>query len=357
MTDASVKGGSPFRPEVLSKIGRLELRARYVADGFLAGMHRSPYKGFSVEFANHRAYVPGDDLRHLDWRVYAKADRLYVKEYEVDTNLRTYLLLDGSQSMAYPEHPVDGRMTKWEYASTAAASLAHLLLRQQDAVGLVLFDGQGHETLPPSTRRVALKPLAEAIEARGEQMRASQTGATGGLSTSAGPHGLAARNSAHSSASALVGKPPVAPGAITADAGATGAVLQRLADDLPKRSMVVILSDLLSDPDAIIGGLRTLRHHQKDILVLHILDSDELTFPFDQRTRFLGLERWDFGVSIDPQSLRRAYLDAVEQFVARIRTACLNIQIDYALLSTAEPLDVALSTFLARRMHWLRSKV
>ena len=342
MTDASVKEGSPFRPEVLSKIGRLELRARYVADGFLAGMHRSPYKGFSVEFANHRAYVPGDDLRHLDWRVYAKADRLYVKEYEVDTNLRTYLLLDGSQSMAYPEHRVDGRMTKWEYASTAAASLAHLLLRQQDAVGLVLFDGHGNETLPPSTRRAALKPLAEAIEARGDQMRASQTGATSGLSTSAG---------------ALVDKPPVAPVAIMADAGATGALLGRLADDLPKRSMVVILSDLLSDPDAIIGGLRTLRHHQKDILVLHILDSDELTFPFDERTRFLGLERSDFSVSIDPQSLRRAYLEAVDQFLTRIRTACLNIQIDYALLSTAEPLDVALSTFVARRMHWLRSKV
>ena len=357
MADASVKGTSPFRPEVLSKISRLELRARYVADGFLAGMHRSPYKGFSVEFANHRAYVPGDDLRHLDWRVYAKADRLYVKEYEVDTNLRTYLLLDGSQSMAYPQHPVDGRMTKWEYASTAAASLAHLLLSQQDAVGLVLFDGHQHQTWPSSTRRATLTPLAEAIEACGEQMRVSQTGATGGLSTSAGARDLAAGNTAHRSPPALVDKPPVAPGDITADAGATGAVLRRLAEDLPKRSMVVILSDLLSDPEAIIGGLRTLRHRQKDILVLHILDSDELTFPFDERTRFVGLERSDLGVSIDPQSLRRAYLDAVEQFVARIRTACLNTQIDYALLSTDEPLDVALSTFLARRMHWLRSKV
>ena len=144
-----------FRPEVLSRISRLELRARHVVEGFVSGMHRSPYKGFSVEFANHRSYVPGDDIRHIDWRVYAKADRFFVKEYEEETNMRVHLLLDRSGSMAYPEHPGTGRMTKWDYAATVAASLAHLLVYQQDGVGLTLFDSDVATQLPVSTNRVA----------------------------------------------------------------------------------------------------------------------------------------------------------------------------------------------------------
>ena len=145
-----------FQPEILSKISRLELRARHVVEGFVSGMHKSPYKGFSVEFASHRAYVPGDDIRHIDWRVYAKADRFFIKEYEEETNMRVHLLLDCSASMAYPEHPGTHRMTKWDYAATVAASIAHLLNYQQDGVGLTLFDSEIREQLPVSTNRASL---------------------------------------------------------------------------------------------------------------------------------------------------------------------------------------------------------
>ena len=153
-----------FRPEVLSTISRLELRARTVVEGFVNGMHKSPYRGLSVEFANHRPYVPGDDTRHIDWRVYARADRFFIKEYEAETNMRVHLLLDCSGSMAYPEHPSDSRMTKWDYAAALAVSLAHLLLHQQDAVGLMLFDSDVRVQTPVATNRASLVPLTAAIE-------------------------------------------------------------------------------------------------------------------------------------------------------------------------------------------------
>jgi len=295
---------------VLNKIRRLELRAQHVVEGFLSGLHKSPYKGFSIEFADRREYVPGDDLRHIDWRVYAKADRFVIKEYEVETNLRTHILLDGSASMRYPEHGGSERMTKWTYASTLAASLAFLLVKQQDGAGLLLFDNEVRAQVPVSTSRVSLHNMVELIDAhepRGETE--------------------------------------------------TKALFPFLAGQLPQRSMVIIISDLLTDVDDIIQGLQRFRFSRHDVLVLHVLDQDELEFPFTDRTLFEGLEEVDLELLTDPQALRSTYLERVQEFISKVRAACLNSRTDYALISTADPLDVALTRFLADRMHRTRSRV
>lgn len=296
-----------FQPEVLGRISRLELRARRVVEGFVSGMHRSPYRGFSVEFANHRPYVPGDDIRHVDWRVYAKADRFFIKEFEEETNLRTHVLLDCSGSMAYPEQPTGDRMTKWDYAATLAASLAHLLVFQQDGVGLTLFDERVRRQVPVSSNRAALPGLAAAIEAH--------------------------RPSGRTMVKAL---------------------FESLAAKVPRRGMVVIISDLLTDVDDVVRGLERFRFVGHDVIVFHVLDHDELEFPFAERTLFEGMEEEGIEVRTDPQALRKDYLDALQAFISRVRSACMNHRIDYVLLSTAERIDLALATFLARRMHLRR---
>ncbi len=297
-----------FRPEVLSKISRLELRARRAVEGFLSGLHKSPYKGFSVEFADYRAYAPGDDLRHLDWRAYAKTDRLVLKEYEVETNLRTHIVLDCSGSMAYPEHEGTDRMTKWDYAATLAASFAYLLHRQQDGVGLTLFDHAIRRQLPVSSSRAALVGFVQCLQDTQPNDRTD-----------------------------------------------TKIVFQHLADQMPRRGLVVLISDLLTSFDDVANGLQRFRFSQHDVLVLHVLDHDELEFPFTDQTLFEGMEDSDLEIRTDPQALRRSYLDAVQGFVSRMRGACLNHGIDYALLSTADPLDVALTRFLAHRMRRRRA--
>ena len=293
-----------FQPDVLGKISRLELRARHVVEGFVSGMHRSPYKGFSVEFASHRPYAPGDDIRHIDWRVFGKADRFFIKEYEEETNMRVHLVLDCSGSMAYPEHAGTERMTKWTYAATVAASLAHLLIHQQDAVGLSLFDNELRRQLPVSTNRLSMRDIAGTIESTSPR-----------------------------------------------DVTGVKAVFPRLAGSVPRRGMVVIISDLLMNVDDLIQGLQRFRYARHDVIVLHVLDRDEIEFPFVDRTLFEGMEQVGQELLTDPQTLRGAYLDALGGFLRRVRGACLNLRVDYALLSTADGLDVALSTFLAARMH------
>ncbi len=298
-----------FQPEILNTIGSLELRARHVVEGFLSGMHQSPYKGFSVEFAAHRAYTPGDDLRHVDWRVFAKADRFFIKEYEVETNMRVHLLLDCSESMAYPEHPGTNRMTKWDYAATLAASLAHLAMRQQDAAGLMLFDEEIRRQLPPSTKIASLRGFSQTIE----------TSAPSGRSDVKMP-------------------------------------LLHLAERVPRRGVVVLLSDLLMPLDAFVKGLERLRFDGHDVLVLHVLDHDELEFPFVDRTLFEGMEGADVEIMTDPQALRASYLEALKAYLSKVRSACLNHRVDYALISTADSLDVVLTRFLATRMHRIRAR-
>ena len=298
-----------FQPEILSRISSLELRARHVVEGFVSGMHKSPYKGFSVEFANHRSYVPGDDIRHIDWRVYAKAERFFIKEYEEETNMRVQVVLDGSGSMAYPEHPGTGRMTKWQYGATLAASLSHLLIYQQDAVGLTLFDTGIKVRLPVSTNRASLAAISESIEAH-----------------------------------------------TPSDATGMNATFLNLAGQLPPRGLVVIISDLLSPRDEVFEALLRFRHAQQEVIVLHVLDHDELEFPFSDRTLFEGMEGIDRQILTDPQSLRTNYIENVRRFIEDVRGMCLDHRIDYALLSTADPLDVSLTTFLAARMHRQRAR-
>ncbi len=308
-------------PEILTKISRLELRARMIVEGYISGMHRSPYHGFSVEFASHREYVPGDDTRHIDWRLYARGDRLYVKQYEEETSLRTTLLLDCSKSMLYPEHapnpprtsapgrqasaPVHWR-NKYDYAATLAASLIYLLMHQQDACGLTLFDQEIREQIAPTSQTAQLRAMIDTIERR---------------------------------------RPD----------GATDLrmLLTGLADRLRHRGLVVLISDLLTDVDDIVAGLRQLRHQRQDVIVMHVLDRDELLFPFDDNTLFEGLEAPGMQAMVDPQSLRETYLQIVQAFISRIRTACLDSGIDYVLLGTHEPIDAGLSAYLAGRMHRL----
>ncbi len=294
-------------PEVLSKISRLELRARTVVEGFVSGLHKSPYHGFSVEFAEHREYAPGDDLRHIDWRVFAKSDRYYIKQYEEETNLRCHILLDCSGSMAYPEHPGTGRMSKWDYAATLAASLAFLQSKQQDAVGLALFDREIRQQLSSAATPRQLSNMIAVIEAH------QPTGETD-----------------------------------------VSKVFRYLADHIKRRSMVVVISDFLTDLDEVIAGLQRLRHTRHEVMVMHVLDHDELTFPFVDQTMFEGIEVARECLT-DPQALRRSYIEQVENFIHRLRSFAVNNRMDYAMLSTNEPLDVALSTFLARRAHSIRA--
>lgn len=316
-----------LNPDVLAKISRLELRARMVVEGFISGMHRSPYHGYSVEFAAHREYVPGDDIRHIDWRLYARGDRLYIKQYEEETNLRAHILLDCSKSMAYPEHVIPpalplakgekgdlpplrkggwegSRMTKFDYACTLAASLAYLLLHQQDSCGLVLFDHAIRDRVPPASSPAQVSSIIEVIE----RQRPDHTTDMRMLPA-------------------------------------------QLADQLRHRGLVILISDLLADADEIISGLQRLRQGRQDLIVLHVLDHDELTFPFENNVLFEGLEAPDVQLLTDPQSLRTAYLEIVGGFVSRIRASCVNNRINYQLMSTRDSLDAALTAFLAARMH------
>ncbi len=299
-----------LRPEVLARIGSLELRARRVVEGIISGMHRSPYHGFSVEFAQHREYVPGDDLRHLDWRVYGKSDRFYIKQYEEETNLRAHILVDASSSMRYPEHDTaTGRMTKFDYAATLAASLAYLLVHQGDAVGLMLFDDQVRVSAPAYSNQMHLQSIIGQLE----QARLE--------------HPTEAK-----------------------------AVFPQLAAQLQRRSIVVLISDLLAGVQDVIRGIERLRQGNHEVIVMHLLDHDEREFPFLDQTQFEGIEAPELQLLTDPQSLRSGYLAVLDEFLNEVRAACVNRRVDYVSLTTAEPPDVAIRSYLALRAHLIKAK-
>lgn len=293
-------------PKVLSKITRLDLQARLVVEGFISGLHRSPFHGFSVEFATHREYVPGDDLRHLDWKVQAKTDRYYIKQYEEETNLKATFLVDASESMHYPAAPSSGGgsrdgLTKYHYACTVAASLAFLLLQQQDAVGLAIFDEDITSYLPASANPNHIKSLVHAMDVVEPKAK-----------TSLEP------------------------------------ICHSLAEKISRRGLICLISDLFVDVDGLLRGLQHFRHYDHDVMVLHVMDADELTFPFQGNTQFLGLE--DTGrVTIEPRALRQGYLEAVERFCKQVKRKCIANHIDYKLISTDDHLDAALLAFLAAR--------
>lgn len=291
-----------LHPEAIKRIARLDLRARHIVEGFLSGMHRSPYFGQSVEFRQHREYVAGDDLRHVDWKVWARQDRLYVKQFEEDTNLRCLLMVDVSHSMQYGNGPLN----KYEYACTVAATLAHWILKQQDAVGMIAFDAAPRVRVPVSSRRNQLQSITEALN----------------ISTPREKTDLAA-------------------------------LLRRVAEDYPKRGMVILVSDMFGDLDLTLRGLRWLRQRGHDVMVFQILDDEELDFPFTGPTRFEGLESDDF-LNCNPRALRDAYLAALQEFLDRLRRECAKQVVDYSVIRTSEPLDAALAKYLSHRVASMR---
>lgn len=298
---------SPYLdPKVLQRIGRLELRARNVVEGYLSGMHRSPYHGFSVEFAEHREYVPGDDLRHVDWKVWSKTDRFYVKQYEEETNLTTHFCVDVSESMSYGAAGVSGRandrgMGKLDYAFTAAASLAHLLIGQQDSVGLSLIDNSLKKFIPAAAHPTTITDITRAMEAAKPEARTD-------------PEPL----------------------------------LGALAEKLRRRGVVVLLSDLLAPADSFLRGLKRLRHRRHEVIVFHILHPDERVFPFERLTLFEGMEEQP-DLLAEPRALREGYLQALAEHEREMRTGCAKAGIDFIPLSTDQHLDAVLASFLARR--------
>lgn len=302
VTPASKKS---LLPDVVRRIGRLEIRARYIVEGLLSGMHRSPYFGQSVEFREHREYTTGDELRHIDWKVWGKQDRLYVKRYEEDTNLRCTLVVDGSASMVYGS----SGMTKHEYASTAAAAFAYLLLKQGDSVGCVVFDEDIRHEVPQRTQRNHLPRIARALEAT---------------------------------------KPR--------DKTSIDAILAHVAKANPRRGMVVLVSDLLCDTDQLLQGLTTLRRIGHDVVVLHVMDDEELDFSFRGPVRFEGLEIEDV-VDCNPRALRKGYLEAVERYLEQVRKTCTSNAVDYSLVRTSDPLDAALMAIITRRTLSQRAKI
>jgi uncharacterized protein (DUF58 family) len=301
MSTADSREGQYLDAPTLDKIKRLDVRARLVVEGFMTGGHRSPYHGFAVEFAAHREYTPGDDLRHIDWKVWSKTDRLYIKEFEEETNLKCHLLLDRSKSMLYGK--ANGGWSKFDYAATATASLAYLMQQQQDAVGLVTFSNQIDRQFKPSTHPSHLKLLFHELE---------QTSCDKQTEVSDAFLGLAAQ--------------------------------------IRQRGRGILLSDLLLPLEDLAKSLRQFRLRRHEVIVFQVMHADELTFPFDENTLFKGYEV-DAQLLAEPRALRKSYLEALDRHNSEVRKICAGAGIDYVLLDTSKPLDVALSSYLSFRLR------
>lgn len=291
-----------LHPETIQRISRLEVRARHIVEGFFSGLHRSPYFGQSVEFRQHREYVPGDDLRDVDWKVWARQDRMYIKQYEEDTNLRCYLLVDVSASMLYGNGPLN----KYEYGCTLAACLAYLLLKQQDSVGCAVFDDQVRISIQPKTRRNHIHAIVDALQTSTPQ-----------------------------------------------DHTNFELILRRAAEKLQFRSMIVMVSDLLGDPDQILAGVRLIKQRGHDLLIFHVMDDEELDFPFSGPTRFEGLELPE-SLNCNPRALREGYLAALNAHLHAIRRGFSAQGVDYTLVRTSDSFGAVLAAFLANRARMNR---
>ena len=286
-------------PAVLARLGTLRLRVRSIAEGILTGLHKSPHHGQSVEFAEHKEYAPGDEIRHIDWKAYGKFDKYYVKRFEQETNLRAYLVVDASGSMGYRGHP--DRMSKLETASALAATLAYLLFRQQDAAGLVLVQGAVRGAIPPRASATHLGPIVEALEA-------------------ARPEGETR----------------------------LGAAVDWIVEHAPRRSSVLVFSDLFDKDERIVRKIAQLGLRKHDVTLFHVLDPAELEFPFDDPTLFLSMEDAR-QVEAHGRDVRKGYLEVLDRWLADVRRAAAEADVDYALARTDRPADEVLLPFLARR--------
>lgn len=292
---------SAIDPTALSRYGGLALVARTTVEGFLTGVHKSPYKGYSVEFAEHRQYYPGDEIRRVDWRALAKTERYFIKEYEEETNLKAFLLVDASGSMAY----AGSTQSKFDYARHVAACLAYLMLHQLDAVGLVTHDSRIRQVLPPRANAKHLLRLLQMLE---------QTRPGGDTALAPLWHELAGHQ-------------------------------------VRRRGMVIILSDCFDDPDRLLLALKHFRHRKHEVVLFHVLAPEEIEFPFRRVTQFRDLEAAPRHLLVDPARLRAEYLAKFEAFCRQIRDRARGIGVDYHLLRTDEPVDRALGVYLSRRLR------
>jgi len=277
----------------------MQLLAKVVVEGFILGLHRSPYRGFSVEFAEYRQYSPGDEVKHIDWKVFGKTDRYYLKQFEEETNLACYILLDASGSMAY-KHGEEG-FSKLEYGARMAACLSYFMMRQRDAVGLLTFDSKVRTVLPPRTRQSHLKRLLAELDGC----------RPGGETNLSGP-------------------------------------MHHLAEGLKRRGLVIVISDLLDEPASVLQALQHFRFQGHEVIVFQIMDHAELTFPFDSMTEFTDLETGEKSM-ISPDGMRPIYMEQLKEFLGQYERGCADIKADYRLFDTKQPLEIALSEYLYRR--------
>lgn len=289
-------------PKTLQRISRLDIRARQVVEGFITGAHQSPYSGFAVEFAAHREYTQGDDLRHIDWKVWSRTDRLYIKEYEEETNLNCTLIVDCSKSMRYGS---DAKVpwSKFDHAATAAASLTLLLQRQQDAVGLVTFNNSIRTNLRPNSNPTHLKRIVHELE-------------TTSVDDQTDVH----------------------------------QVFGELADQISRRGLVCLFSDLFVDLDVLRRSIEKFRTRRHEMIVFHVMHNDELEFPFEENTLFRGLEM-DAELHAEPRALQKAYLEVIRRFQNNVQQMCAAAGVDYVLVDTLEPLDAVLARYLTFRQQ------
>ncbi|HVS70181.1 MAG TPA: DUF58 domain-containing protein [Phycisphaerae bacterium] len=288
-------------PRTLAAVARMELVAHQVMDGYISGLHRSPHIGFALDFAQHRQYAPGDDIKRIDWRVYAKADRYYIKQYEVTTSLKAHLIVDASGSMRYKG--AHDALSKFRYAQFLAACLAYLVLHQQDSAGLITFDSQIRDFIPARSATSHLLTITRALD-------------------NAKPR----------------------------DESSIAALLHDIAERVGHRQMVILISDLFDNAEKLLEAFHHLRHKRHEVLILQTLAEDELTFPFKKFTLFENLESVAQKIRLDPVAARAAYLGNLQRHLEKLRLGCEAMQINYALFRTNEPLDKALTAYLARRM-------
>lgn len=314
--DARAPGANLVDPAVLARIGNLEMRAKCVVEGFIQGLHRAPHLGASTDFAEHRPYMPGDDIRRMDWRLYARTDRYYVKEFEADTNTNLMLVLDVSRSMSY------GR--KLQYACTLAACLAYFSSLQRDRVGLATFDTGVVDYVPPSAKHLRL--VLHALDQAEGGTKGEPTRGGGTRDATAQPPG-----------------------------GAYTDTFRRLADTVRRRSMVAIISDLYDEPEHVAAAVNMLRGRGNDLMVLHVLDPAERDFPFTESTNFVDLESRE-QLPIIPAYLREDYRALVTRHVETLSRTLSGQNVDYALFDTGQPMDKALFRYLGARRKFDRAR-
>lgn len=287
-----------LRPDVIRQVARLDLRAKFIVEGFLTGLHASPFHGFSVEFSEHRKYVPGDDLKDMDWNVYAKTDKYYLKKFEAETNLNGYLVMDLSASMGYTYRQ---ELTKFDYGICLAAALGYMMIHQQDPVGLITFDTRVQTSLPPHSKRTQLGTILSILA------NLKPTGKTD-----------------------------------------VAGCLHQVAAMIRSKGLIMLFSDLLTDPEPVIESLHHLRHRGHEVILFHILDEAEVHFPFDGVIEFEDVEE-DQRLTLDAKGMRGDYIQAVQEFREKLQTECAKANIDYVPMDTSISFDKALLEYLLKR--------